>query len=297
MVVTFLVQMGLVYETFRMFQKKRVQENAAKGSFVAAPVQNDAATEVSKSALRLSDLNTTTAVPPQSIQTSLAISDLVIFTVLMFLSPTFTLLRGTKTRESLIGNSICSAFDIFLLIAYPCILILFSLLVNEIVLLRNVGRKFYRAENDIKIDAMFSLRFISVIFIVTTLGALVSTGSSTLISLVLIWMGLSPFLASSTCLVVVIIFSGSSAMIYYLNGQIYLPCALIGGVAVLVATILTRMTLYQSFLKRGKASLILLFISLTMFMTVPSNIYQVYPHLKQDHDAGKNIWAFNRFCP
>jgi uncharacterized membrane protein YfcA len=297
MVVTFLVQMGLVYETFRMFQKKRVQENAAKGSFVTAPGQSQTEiTEESKSALRLTDLNSATAAPPKSIQTSLSISDLVVFTVLMFLSPTFTLLRGTKSRESLIGNTVCTTFDIFLLVAYPCILILFSLLVNEIVLLRNFGRKFYRAENDVKIDAMFSFRFISVIFIVTTLGALVSTGSSTLISLVLIWIGLSPFLASSTCLIVVIIFSGSSAMIYYLNGQIYLPCALIGGAVVLVATIITRMTVYQSFLKHGKASLILLFISLTMLMTVPSNIYQVYPHIKEDHDKGKNIWAFNKFC-
>lgn len=296
--LTFIVQLGLVYETFKMFQKKRVQENMAQGNFVKMSGEKDKDhLDASKSALRLSDLNTSSMSPPKSIQTAITLTDLMVLLILMVLSPTFTLLRGTKSIDSLIDNIECSNFDIFFLVGYGFIILLFSLLVNEIVLLRNVSRKFYRAENDIKIDSHFSAKFIPLIFLVTTLGALVSTGSSTLITLVLIWMGLSPFLASSTCLIVVIVFSGSSATIYYLNGLIYTPCVLAGGIVVLLSTILTRMTIYQSFMKHGKASLIVLFISITMLMTVPTNILQVLPHIREDIKDGKNIWAFNSFCP
>lgn len=302
MILTFIVQVGVVYETFRMYQKKRAEESMVRGAYGtpnanASEPTDESQNDVTKSALRLSDLNSSSLQQPKTVQTAITLLDLLFFIVYVSLNPVFALLRGTSAMPSLIDNQECSSFDLYLLASYGGILLLLTFLVNEVILIRNVHcNKFYRAENDLPIDTKFSLKFIPVVLLVTTLGAYVSTGSSTLITLLLIWMGLSPFLASSTCLIIVAIFSGSSAAIYGLNGLIYWPCAIIGGVIVLLTTVVTRMTLYQSFLKHGKASLVILFISITMMITVPSNIYQVFPHIRQDYNAGKNIWAFLPFC-
>lgn len=295
--LTFFVQIGLIYETYRMYKKKKSQESLQQGAYVKATDPVNESSDITKSALRLSDLNSAGLNPPKAIQTSILKVDFLIFSIYIVLNPVFTMIRGNKSLPSVIDNQECSPFDLYLLISYGVILLLLTFFVNELVLLRNVNRKFYRAENDLQIDTKFSLKFIPLILLVTTLGSYVSTGSSTLITLVLIWMGLSPFLASSTCLIIVIIFSGSSAAIYSLNGLIYTSCVLIGGSVVLLSTILTRMTIYQIFMKKGSASLILLFISITMLMSVPSNIYQVFPHIQQEYLKGKNIWAFKSFCP
>lgn len=295
--LTFLVQIGLVYETFRMYSKKRAQESLQKGVYIKSTEPQNESSEITKSALRLSDLNNSNLSPPKAIQTTITFIDILIFVSYMALNPAFAYVRGTKALPSVIDNQECSSFDLYLLISYGVILLLLTLFVNEVVLLRNVNRKFYRAENDLQIDTKFSLKFIPLVLLVTIMGSYVSTGSSTLLTLVLIWMGLSPFLASSTCLIIVIIFSGSSAMIYYLNGLIYTSCVLIGGLVVLLSTVITRMTVYQSFMKKGKASLVLLFISVCMMISVPSNIYQVFPHIRDEYIKGKNIWAFTSFCP
>lgn len=227
-------------------------------------------------------------------QTKLKLVDGCFLIIFMALSPTFEYLRGTKTIKSIIGNQICTDNDFYLLGGYVAVLLLFSLMIREIILRRNKGIE--QDSNSVEISAGYSSKFMIAMFFVSLVGGFVSSGASTLITMTIIAFGISPFSASSTGLVVVIIFSGSSATIYYLNGFIYYHCALIGSAVVVLSTLITRMTVYQYFLKHGKASVILLFISLMMLITIPSNLLQVAPHIKSEYDKGKNIFAFDSFC-
>jgi uncharacterized membrane protein YfcA len=227
-------------------------------------------------------------------QTKLKLVDGLFLLIFMSLSPAFEYLRGTKTIKSLIGNQICSEQDFYLIGGYVGVLLLFSMLMRAVILRRNRGIE--QDSSSVEISAGYSFKFMVAMFIVSLVGGFVSSGASTLITMAFIAFGLSPFSASSTGLVVVIIFSGSSATIYYLNGFIYYHCALIGSAVVVLSTLITRVTVYQYFLKHGKASVILLFISLMMLITIPSNLLQVGPHIKSDYDNGKNIFAFESFC-
>lgn len=227
-------------------------------------------------------------------QTILQNTDLALFAGFLVLNPLFILLRGNKQIKSLIGNEECSGLDFTLLLGYIALLVGLCGLAQTYVLNQNKDKKV--SDTDIEITASYSNKYMGTLTLLAFIGGFVSSGSSTLITICNIMFGLSPFIASSTSLVVVIIFSGSSALIYYMNGLIYDSCMLIVGLVVILSTLATRMTIYQYFLKHGKGSMILLFISLSMVLAIPANMIQVLPHIIQEHKEGKNIWAFSPFC-
>ena len=227
-------------------------------------------------------------------QTYLRRPDMVFLALFVLLAPAFEFVRGNKSTKSVIGNQVCTTGDFGLLAGYFALLAGLSAYLRVEILARNRVQEL--DEHSMRITEESSLWFMTTIFMVSLVGGFVSSGSSTLITIAIIAFGLRPFSASSTGMVIVIIFSGSSAAIFFLDGSIFPACALIGGGVVVFSTLLTRMTVYESFVKHGRASLVLLFISLMMVITIPSNIWQVAPHIKAEYDKGKNIFAFDSFC-
>ena len=226
--------------------------------------------------------------------TKIETTNFMILALFMVLSPGFEYLRGSNSTPSIIDNEYCSDLNGILIASYVAVLIILGLICREMVLIRN--RNVILEDSDLELSPSTTIKFMFSILLVATVGGFVSAGSSTLLTMMIIYFGLSPFNASSTSLFVVIIFSGSSASIYYLNGFIYGWCVVIAGAVVVLSTLLTRMTLYQYFLRHGKASIILLFISLMMLITIPSNIMQVGPHIKKQYDKGVDILEFKSFC-
>jgi uncharacterized membrane protein YfcA len=221
--------------------------------------------------------------------------DLLIMGGMMLISPLMSIVRSNSKTPSWYQTASCTPADTVILISYVLLLTVFSTLLAKNILIRNRNKKLAKKDISLK-EASYTLKFVLGVVGVSFVGGFLAAGSSTLLSIFMISLEIYAFIASSTTMVVAVIFSGSSTILYALNGLIYPSCVLIAGTVVVASTVITRMTLYQSFLKHGKASLILLFIAITMVVTVPANIYQVYPHLKEDFDAGKNILAFNSFC-
>lgn len=233
---------------------------------------------------------------PETDQYKITNKDLLIMAGLMTLNPLISTLRISSGQPKWYQATRCSGADWVILFGYIALLVTISALLAKNVLNRNLNKKLSPKDISIK-EASYSLKFVLGVAGVSFVGGFLAAGSTTLLSIFMISLGVYPFISSSTTMVLAVIFSGSSSILYALNGLVYMSCVLIAGTVVVASTILTRMTLYQSFLKHGKASLILLFIAITMVVTIPSNIAQIVPHLKEDIEAGKNIWAFTSFCP
>ena len=242
------------------------------------------------------DIDILEPIDPRRDQYKITSIDLLIMAGLMTLNPIISTLRASSGSTKWYQAAKCSGADVIILLSYLILLVVISVLLAKNVLYRNFNKKLGKKDLSIK-ETSYTLKFVMGVMGVSFVGGFLAAGSTTLLSIFMISLGVYPFISSSTTMVLAVIFSGSSSILYALNGLVYLSCVVIAGTVVVASTVLTRMTLYQSFLKHGKASLILLFISITMVVTVPSNIIQVYPHLKEDIQAGKNIWAFTSFCP
>lgn len=232
---------------------------------------------------------------PASNQYGLTKTDIVFILVMILLNPIVTRLR-VETSPSWYQVKVCSGPDWVVLIAYLTTLVLFSVLQIMNILKRNENKR--PRLNDVELNSkIYCYKFAAGVLIVSFVGGFLSAGSSTLLAMFMIALNIYPFVASSTTLLLAIIFSGSSALIYAVSGRVFLVATLAAGVVALVSTVLTRITLYEKFLKDGKASMIVLFIAITTLISIPSNIFQVLPHIKEDYDSGKSIWTFHSVCP
>ena len=228
-------------------------------------------------------------------QYQLTIYDAIGMCLMMLLNPIVSRIRKDKEGEWYQIKK-CSERDWVLLTFYLGVLIVFSVYQIFNIIRRNENKR--TKMNDVSLNSsIYCYRFAAGVVGVSFVGGFLAAGSSTLLSIFMIALGIYPFVASSTSLLLAVIFSGSSALIYAVQGQVYLTATLVCGSLVLTSTVITRMTLYQTFMKHGRASIILLFISISLLLSIPSNLYQVLPHIKEDHDQGKNIWAFQSLCP
>jgi hypothetical protein len=50
-------------------------------------------------------------------------------------------------------------------------------------------------------------------------------------------------------------------------------------------------------MKKGKESVLMLFIIVLICISVPINIWKVYPHVHAEMKKGDNIWKFKSICP
>jgi len=297
-----ILQVYLLYYSFHKYRVKSAEERLASAAVsggyagVKAGGVAEQTIDVQSASIGQEVGEQKGEVPEETDQSELTWVDFFLLVFMLAINPLFVYVRGSDVIPSLIQNKQCSNMDYLLLGTYVTSLLILCMMTRALILSRNPRRKVV-ADMDVAITENYTLKFMPSIFAVAFVGGFLSSGSCTLITMSMIVFGLGPFVASSTSLVVAVIFSGSSAMVYWLNGNIYPSCALIGGAVVALSTTLTRATLYQQFVRLGKSSIILLFIFVMLVFTIPSNLWQVVPHIKQEYDQGKDIWAFSSFCP
>lgn len=220
--------------------------------------------------------------------------DILGILVMLLLNPLMTTLRVTDADDWYEVKK-CSSEDAILMVVYIIVIIAFASYQILSILKRNENKT--PKANDVNLGTMMHcIRFAAGLVGVSFIGGFLAAGSSTLLTIFMIGLNINPFVASSTTLLLSVIFYGSSAFINIIKGQVYLFAALLASVVVVVSTVVTRMTLYETFLKHGKASIIVLFISISMLISIPSNLVKVVPHIQDDYTKGLNIWAFHGFC-
>lgn len=231
---------------------------------------------------------------PATDQYSLTLKDAAVIGLLMLINPIITKMRSDSSSKWYHVQK-CSTGDLYVLIGYLGFLIAIGLYqVNDIL---NRNKLSQPKKNTVNLGTkVYCLKFAGGVMGVSFVGGFLASGSSALLSMFMISLEIYPFIASSTTLLLAVIFSGSSSLIYALTGKIYLFTTLVCGAVVVLSTILTRMTLYQAFLKHGRASLLVLFIAISLGFSIPANIIQVYPSLEVKYRSG-NLWTFYGLCP
>ena len=220
--------------------------------------------------------------------------DILGILVMFLLNPFMTTLRVTVADDWYEVKK-CTMEDALLILVYIVVIIAFGSYQIFSILKRNKNKT--PKTNDVNLGTMMHcIWFAAGLIGVSFIGGFLAAGSSTLLTIFMIGLNIYPFVASSTTLLLSVIFYGSSAFINIIKGQVYPGAALLASIVVVVSTVATRMTLYETFLKHGKASIIVLFISISMLMSIPSNLAKVAPHIRDDYARGVDIWAFNGLC-
>lgn len=228
-------------------------------------------------------------------QFSFVSGDAIFYLVIFFATPSFSLIRGTTERPSIIGMDRCGGFDVFLVIFYLAVLFNLTFYLKRRILERNK----YVKQNDANVDFYqgdatnnLILAMVGVGFV----GSFLAAGFSLLLNLSLMTLNIIPFVASATALSIGVVFSFSAALAFYMEGLLFLNCAVVGGIVIAVSTLAVRLTYYERFLKSGKASLCLLFMTVMIPIGIVSTIFRVLPKVWSDYAAGVNIWKFASIC-
>lgn len=228
-------------------------------------------------------------------QYSLVPRDTFFYAIIFLIVPAFSLIRGTKERPSIIGMNRCGKLDFTFVICYLGLLTFLTLFLKRRIQVRNRFVKQNDANVNFKRDDSTN-RLLFTMVGVGFVGSFLAAGYSVLLNISLMMLELSPFAASASALFIGVIFSLAASLSFYLEGLLYLNCAIVGAIVIAVSTLAVRLTLYEQFLKTGKASLILLFMTIMIAMGIATIISVVAPKIKSVHDAGGNIWEFASIC-
>ena len=221
-------------------------------------------------------------------------NDSLYYVLLLAVNPVFSLLRGTKNSPSLIGVRRCGKRDFTVVVAYGLFLGYLARHLKTIVFERNLFNKANIA--NIEFTEQNTRTLMISMFVVGFIGSFLSAGSAALITFSLIMIKMTPFTASPTALTITILFGISSTLICYLEGLIYMSASVIGGLFVIVSTLIVRLTIYETFAKKGKASMLLLFIGIMMGVSTVAGIAQVGPIIYKEYMEGQNIFRFHSIC-
>ena len=221
-------------------------------------------------------------------------NDSLYYILLLLVNPLFSLLRGTKNNPSLIGVRKCGKKDFTIVVGYVMFLVYIARHLKSLVFERN----FFTRANiaNIEFNEDNTKKLMISMFVVGFTGSFLSAGSAALITFSLIMIKMTPFAASPTALSITILFGISSSFICYLEGLIYMSATLIGGLFVVVSTLIVRLTIYETFVKQGKASMLLLFIGIMMGVSTIAGIFQVGPIIYKEYMNGVNIFLFHSIC-
>lgn len=227
-------------------------------------------------------------------QYSLPSEDRKYYLLLLVINPLFAMIRGTSSYPSLLGLPHCSLYDLLSILLYCSFLAYLSLHFKRQVTLRNKYVKDNPANIEFKDSStnQMMLIMISVGFV----GSFLSAGASTLITFSLILLKMRPFAASPTSLCIGIMYGVSGAVVYTINGNIFLNSLIFGGLVVVASTFIARMTIYETFRKAGKGSIIVLFLTIMMGISLVASLSTVGPIIWKEFQQGTNIFAFKSFC-
>jgi hypothetical protein len=110
------------------------------------------------------------------------------------------------------------------------------------------------------------------LFLVSLIGSFVSVGVVICFTLYLVNVGMTPFVASPTAMFLTLLQSSSSSLMYMLNGKINYVLAGVGSLVILIFSMGTRLTIYKTVLKKGKGSVIMIYIIILIMVSIPANI-------------------------
>ena len=220
--------------------------------------------------------------------------DAAFYLMLFFLNPFVTLLRGNKFKPSIIGINKCGFGDISIIVCYCASLIFISVVLKRQIVIRNKNVGFHDDNVDFSGSSPDKVKLIMIL--VGFVGSFLSAGASALITFSLIYLKMTPFTASPTSLLIGVVFGFSASFIFFLEGLLFSQAIVFGGLVVICATLGTRLTIYEAFLKQGKGSMILLFISNLTAISMLSAAFQVGPVVWRQYTSGSNIFKFKSLC-
>lgn len=221
-------------------------------------------------------------------------NDNLYFLFLFFVNPLFTFLRGTPGNPSFMGYDRCGRGDFLNLVIYLSLLGYLALYLRRVIVRRNLFKKPYiynvdfTSENTQKV----MLTMLAVGFI----GSFLSAGAATVLTFSLIMLKMSPFTASPTSLTITLMYGLSSAMVFYYEGLIYENVIVFGGIVAVLSTAFARLTIYEYFVRQGKASYLLLFISISMAISILASIFTVTPRIYSEWKSGTDLFKFKSPC-
>jgi len=319
MVLTFLLLSYLMMKSFKEYAvRKHHEERTKKDSLIemeqrvidtgedvsveiemiplpAEPANN---LETSKKVEKQNDVIFSTNFENEKVdahdQYKLYTNDIYYYALLLLINPLFSLLRGSKERGSWLGITKCSFGDFILILSYLGFLVYLTIHLKNMATERN--KRVLPNPMNVSLEGSEPMKVMTIMILVGFVGSFLSAGASALITFSLIMLKMAPFIASPTSLLIGIIFNSSAAFVYYLEGSIYNYSAVVGGLIVAIATAAVRLTIYESFIKLKKASLVLLFMSIMMGMGALVSVIVVGPKVVDQYRSGVNIWALRSIC-
>ena len=229
------------------------------------------------------------------IQLQMDALDLIMLVVIFMLNPLLAFFRGTKAMESFIHNVYCTTEDILIIGIYIVVILVLSGFNCARMIKRSANIE--DSEKQIKLTMSSITKYLGAVFVIGMMGSYISVGMSVLFTLNLLSFGLSPFVSSPTALVLSALTSGSSSILYLLNGQLCFIYAVIGSAIIIVFSLGTRLTLYEVIMKSGKESVLLLCLVFMIGLSIPTNLAKILPGIIANAEKGINIWAFTSPCP
>ena len=221
-------------------------------------------------------------------------NDRLYFLFLFFVNPLFTFLRGTPELPSFVGYERCGRGDYLMLLIFFSILGYLALYLRRVIIKRNafIEPNLY----NVNFTPENTQKVMLTMLVVGFIGSFLSAGAATVLTFSLIMLKMSPFTASPTSLTITLMYGLSSAMVFYYEGLIYDNAMLFGGIVAILSTAFARLTIYESFVKQGKASYLLLFISVSMVISIAASVLTVAPRIYHQWKNGTNIFRFRSPC-
>ena len=95
----------------------------------------------------------------------------------------------------------------------------------------------------------------------------------------LVSLKIDPYIASPTALLLTALTNGSSTLINFANGKIYMDVLLIVCPIILASTLVTRLTFYEYFLRKKWTSIPMFFICVMVIFAIIATVYDMVPEI------------------
>lgn len=222
--------------------------------------------------------------------------DKISFIIIILATPIISLLRGVGTTRSIIGVDHCSKEDIAICSISFLVLAWISYLNTKSIIRRN--KKAILSSNQIKFNLKNTTGIIVSSLIIGLLGSWLGVAISTMSNLYLLSLGLNPFVGGPTSLAIVFLTSGSSSILFFLDGVIDLPTFVICSLIIVTISILTRFTIYNMMVRTKKASIPVLCVLIITVISIPGIVFKILPPILKDIRDGVDFMKidFASFC-
>lgn len=227
-------------------------------------------------------------------QYALDSNDKIFYVLLMILNPIFSYLRGTRNRQALVDLRRCGKREFTLITGYIVFLGYIAVHLKKLVFERN----YFTKQNilNVNFNDKGVKQMIVWMFFVGLFGSMLSLGIGALLTYSLVSVGMTPFTAVPTSLMIGVLYGTSASIVYFAEGYIVEKIALVGALVVIASTYLTRVTIYDSLLKRGHGSAVLMFLAGILALGICVILYEHIPKLWHDYSIGKDLLEFNSIC-